>query len=314
MQRLHGVRARLTLTLVALVATTAILLGVGSYLFVARTLHQQLLDVAEAQARFDLTVTVPAAGLPAQPTPDDVADSLLLQTFQQRGIEAVIDLGEQGAAISDSAFGEAQDVVNALPPDLAATVAAGQLAFAWTTVGGQPSLVVGGPGGPGGASGAGVYFIHDATTLQATLDQLRLALIVGTVALILVALIVARSVARGVLAPVEAASRAAERIEGGDLSARVPVTSDDEFGAWAERFNRMAVPPWPRRSGGSRRPRRRTAGSWRTSRTNCGRRWRPWSPRPRSCATTSARCRTRAGGPGSCSSGTSPGCEHSSTT
>ena len=42
------------------------------------------------------------------------------------------------------------------------------------------------------------------------------------------------------LAPVEAASRAAERIERGDLSARVPVTSDDEFGAWAERFNRMA--------------------------------------------------------------------------
>ena len=50
----------------------------------------------------------------------------------------------------------------------------------------------------------------------------------------------ARRVARGVLAPVEAASRAAERIERGDLSARVPVTSDDEFGAWAERFNRMA--------------------------------------------------------------------------
>ena len=42
------------------------------------------------------------------------------------------------------------------------------------------------------------------------------------------------------LAPVEAASRAAERIEHGDLSARVPVTSDDEFGTWAERFNRMA--------------------------------------------------------------------------
>ena len=46
--------------------------------------------------------------------------------------------------------------------------------------------------------------------------------------------------ARGVLAPVEAASRAAERLEHGDLSARVPVTSDDEFGTWAERFNRMA--------------------------------------------------------------------------
>ena len=92
----------------------------------------------------------------------------------------------------------------------------------------------------GTSAGPAVYFIHDAATLESTLEQLRLALAVGTIALILVALVVARSVARGVLAPVDAASRAAERIEGGDLSARVPVTSDDEFGAWAERFNRMA--------------------------------------------------------------------------
>ena len=51
----------------------------------------------------------------------------------------------------------------------------------------------------------------------------------------------ARVIARGVLAPVEAASVAAGRIEQGDLSARVPVTSDDEFGTWAVRFNQMAA-------------------------------------------------------------------------
>ena len=44
------------------------LLGVGSYVFVDRTLHQQFLDVAADQARFDLTVTVPDAGLPHAPT------------------------------------------------------------------------------------------------------------------------------------------------------------------------------------------------------------------------------------------------------
>jgi two-component system sensor histidine kinase MtrB len=65
--------------------------------------------------------------------------------------------------------------------------------------------------------------------------------VLGALVLIVVALLVARVIARGVLAPVEAASRAAERIEGGDLSARVPVTSDDEFGTWADRFNRMAT-------------------------------------------------------------------------
>ena len=238
MHRLHGVRARLSITLVALVAATAILLGVGSYVFVDRSLHQQFLDAAADQARFDLTVTVPEAGLPLEPTKDDVIDSGLLQTFQQREIEAVIDLGAGGAAISNGDLGDAQVVVDALPPELTAAVGAGQLAYAWTTVGTQPSLVI---GGHAGASALPIYFIHDATTLESTLDQLRLALAVGTVALILVALVVARSVARGVLAPIDAASRAARRIEGGDLSARVPVTSDDEFGAWAERFNRMAA-------------------------------------------------------------------------
>ena len=90
------------------------------------------------------------------------------------------------------------------------------------------------------APGPAFYFIHDVTAIDEALGQFRLALTVGTIALIVVALLVAQAVARGVLAPVEAASRAAERIEHGDLSARVPVTSDDEFGTWAERFNRMA--------------------------------------------------------------------------
>ena len=235
---MHGVRARLTVTFVALVALTAGLLGIGSYVFVDRTLHQQFLATAADQARFDLSVVVPAAGLPSDPTPDDVANSLLLQTFQERGVETIVDLGDRGAAISNAALGDAQAAVDSLPPDLKTQVAAGQLAYAWTTVGGQPSLVIGGQVAP---SGPDLYFVHDATAMEATLQQLRLALTVGALLLVLVALVVAGRVARGVLAPVEAASRAAERIEAGDLSARVPVTSDDEFGAWATRFNRMAA-------------------------------------------------------------------------
>ena len=153
-----------------------------------------------------------------------------------------MDLGPQGAAISNGELGDGQAVVDALPPALTADVAAGQLAYAWTTVGDQPSLVVGGRFGDGSIGTASRPCTSSTTRRPSSrrLDQLRLALIVGTVALILVAMVVARSVARGVLAPVDAASRAAERIEGGDLSASVPVTSDDEFGAWAERFNRMA--------------------------------------------------------------------------
>jgi two-component system sensor histidine kinase MtrB len=90
-------------------------------------------------------------------------------------------------------------------------------------------------------SGPTFYFVHDARGLEATVGQLRLALGGGALMLVLVALLAARAIARGVLAPVEAAERAASLIERGDLSARVPVASRDEFGVFAERFNRMAM-------------------------------------------------------------------------
>lgn len=231
---LRGIRARLAVTLVALVALTAILLGAGAYLFVESSLHDQALREAAAQAAFDLSVTIPDRGLTANPTRDDIIDSGLRQTFLQREIDTIIDLGVGDPIVSKT------DLDGALPTlstDFRALVDKGTLAYTWAPVAGSPKLIV---GGRVGGSGPAFYFVHDVGPLEAALAQLRLALTVGTIALILVALLVARVVARGVLAPVEAASRAAERLEHGDLSARVPVTSDDEFGTWAERFNRMA--------------------------------------------------------------------------
>jgi len=232
---MRGIRGRLSVTLVALVALTAILLGTGAYLFVANSLHDQVLRDAASQAGFDLSVTVPDAGLPAAPTTDDVAASHLLDTFHQRAIGAIVDLGSNGEAVSEE---DLHGILPTLPADLRQRVGDGEVAFAWTTIAGRPRLVVGGRVGP---SGPALYFVRDVSVIEESLSQLRLALVVGGLILILVALLVARVIARGVLAPVEAASRAAERIERGDLSARVPVTSNDEFGSWAERFNRMAA-------------------------------------------------------------------------
>jgi two-component system sensor histidine kinase MtrB len=231
---MHGIRARLTVTLVALVALTAVILGAGAYLFVESSLRAQVVADADDQARFDLTVVVPDRGLPADPTIEDIIDSRLRETFQQRGVETIIQLPSGEIVQSRD---DLEGALPGFPPDLRDRVAAGELAYAWTTIGEQPSLVVGGMASPGGPA---FYFIHDVTELERALSQFRLALIAGALLLIGVALLVARVIARGVLAPVEAASRAAERIERGDLSARVPVTSDDEFGTWAERFNRMA--------------------------------------------------------------------------
>jgi signal transduction histidine kinase len=230
---MRGVRARLTATLLALVALTASVLGIGSYLFVDLGLHAQARDAAADQARFDLSVLIPER-LPSNPTVEDVVASRLAETFRQRGVETIVDFGHGSPAVSNVML---EGAIDDFPADLKARVAAGELAYTWVSIASKHELVVGGGLQPAGPD---FYFLHDASTLDATLGQLRLGLGGGALALVLVALLAARSVARGVLAPVEAAGRAAERIERGDLTARVPVTSRDEFGAWAERFNRMA--------------------------------------------------------------------------
>lgn len=231
---MRGVRARLTATLVALVAVTAAILGVGAYAFVDIRIRAQVLDDAAAEARFDLSVLAPER-LPEDPTPQDIVSARLFESFRSRGVETIVDLGDGRPFASRLGLAAALDELSA---GVRSAVDRGELAYEWTRVEGEPVLVVGGRVPP---SGPRLYFVHDMRPLEATLEQLRLALGGGALVLVLVALVAARVVARGVLAPVEAAGRAAERIELGDLSARVPVTSRDEFGAWAERFNRMAA-------------------------------------------------------------------------
>ena len=228
---IRGVRARLTATIVFLVVLTAVVLGVAAYVFVDTRLHQQTLDEARDQARFDLSVLAPTI-LDNPPTPEKIAT--LTAAFRFRSLSSIIVPAGGRPTYDPSTL---DGTLDAIPTSVRQFVAQGQIAYSWQTIAGVPSLVIGGR-----ASGTGpeIYLIHDVSAIQQALDQLRLALGAGALALALVAVLAARVVARGVLAPVDEAGRAAERIERGDLSARVPVTSSDEFGLWAERFNRMA--------------------------------------------------------------------------
>ncbi len=221
---IHGVRARLSLAIVALVAATAIVLGVGAYAFLDFTLHERVKDDAASQARFDLSVLIPSAL--SEPTREAFDASSLRELVGRRGVDLVADFGDIEP-----------DFTELLSPNFVAALGRDEIAYQWMELGGQPRLLVGGalPG-----TDATFFFVHDATALESALGLLRLGLGGGAMILVVVAVVAARWIARGVLAPVDAASRAAERIEGGDLSARVPVTSSDEFGAWAERFNEMA--------------------------------------------------------------------------
>ena len=230
----RGVRARLTATIVFLVVLTAIVLGVAAYVFVDLRLHQQALNDAEGQARFDLSVIAPPR-LSSPPTPEEVVD--LARAFRTRGLDTII-IPTGGEANYEPTSLERE--LNAIPARVREFVDQGQIAYAWQRVAGppaRPTLVI---GGRIAGTGPEIYFFRDVSAIEQALDQLRLALGVGALVLALVAVIAARVVARGVLAPVDEAGRAAERIASGDLSARVPVTSTDEFGHWADRFNAMA--------------------------------------------------------------------------
>ncbi|MDF2734367.1 MAG: hypothetical protein K0S97_990 [Chloroflexota bacterium] len=233
MSWLGGVRARLTASLVAVVALTAIVLGVSASVVVDLRLHDQMLEAAAEQARFDLSVVVPERQLPDRPTPEDIARSGLADTFRRGAVETFVDLGDDARFQSDERLA---GLLTLLPADMQARVDRGELAYGWLDVGGEPALVVGGRPAGGGPA---FYFVRDVAGVNAAIDQLRLALAVGALVMVVFALVISRRVARSILAPVEEAGRVAERIERGDLSARVPVTSRDEFGTWAERFNRM---------------------------------------------------------------------------
>lgn len=230
---MYGVRTRLTATIVALVVLTAAVLGAGAWLFVERSLHDQALGEAADQAAFDLSILAPGLLASTPPTRAELAG--LAAALTRRGVGTIVDLGDGDPFVEPPDLFGALDGLSA---DVRQRVGDGQLAYEWTTIAGRPSLVVGGRMPPAGPE---LYFVHDLSTLERTLAELRLALGGGALVLAAVGLLVARRLARGVLAPVEAAGRAAERIERGDLAARVPVTSRDEFGAWAERFNRMAA-------------------------------------------------------------------------
>ena len=234
-RRAPGIRARIAIVVVTLVAVTAIILGVGAVAFVDASLRDQLRASALRQADYDLGTLIPTA-LPGGIDRASLTASGLLETFRLRGdVETIVDFGDGDPVVSSF------DLVGALagfPPAVRAIVDRGQIAYLWASVAGRTSLVL---AGRPAADVPAFYFIHDASAIDGALAQLRIALLVGSLLLIAVALATARTVARGILRPIVAASRAAGQIADGQLDARVVAASGDEFGRWAAEFNRMAA-------------------------------------------------------------------------
>jgi two-component system sensor histidine kinase MtrB len=211
-------------------------LGAGSYAAVVTSLRDQQLDGAAAQTDFNVGVLANQF-LPPDATRADLAASDLVEALQLRGgAGAIVDF-EDGDPVT---WGfAAAGVMPRLSDELRSIVGRGEIGFQRVTLeDGVPYLITGARRPTGDPT---FYFLFDATETEGAIDQLGRALLVGGLLLTLLAVLAAGAVTRGVLRPVRDASTAAGRIAGGDFSARLPVASRDEFGAWAATFNRMAA-------------------------------------------------------------------------
>ena len=227
-----GIRARLAITLVALVAVTVTAIGLGVYAFVDASLRARAIDDAREQADYGLSVLLPGA----DPAPTDA------RAFEASGLPAALTLQGSGRVLADFGDGapyEPADMAGALgnvSPGLRAIVASGEIGYAWQALAGGPVLVVGGrQAGP-----PELYFVFPAEPIEDALAQLRVGLLAAGAAAIGFALLVAGLLARWILRPVGAAGRAARRLAAGDLTARVPDVGNDELGRLGSELNRMA--------------------------------------------------------------------------
>ena len=217
-------RTRLSSAFVLVAGVTSGLLALGGFLTIKEYRYRTFSGHAENVARL---------GLLSAPGELSFADfESLLDEFRARaGFETVALVGD--LVYSSSPEVGASDIPAALGP----LPEPGELAQVTTTVRGTPYLVVGGL--PVGGSSE-LYFFFHRSDLVDSLRQFGNVLAIGWLASVVFAALVGQVVARRTLLPVAHAAQAAQSLADGLLQTRLPAPADDEFGAWAQSFNRMA--------------------------------------------------------------------------
>jgi two-component system sensor histidine kinase MtrB len=220
-------RRRLTIAFILVAALAAGALAGGSYLLVRGARLQDSQDRAIEQT--ERTLRLVQADLPPEPRRRDVTRSLArLATPSSSEAVAVLD-GRAFPSVSR----EPADV----PGELGRLVRSGSAGYQRTTVEDTPYLVV---GTPGLGDRLELYTFVSEQRLRDDLSELGLILLAGWGAVVVLAGLVGSVLARRTLAPVARASDAARSLAEGLLETRLHEESDDEFGAWAASFNRMA--------------------------------------------------------------------------
>ncbi len=218
-------RTRLSVAFVLLAAVTSGLLALGSFLTIKEYRYRSFARHAEDVARL---------GLLSAPRDLSAAnfENVLDQFRARAGFETVVLVQDQVYSSSDE-IGAAD-----IPAELVSVLEPSELAQVTTTVQGRPYLVLGGT--PVGSTSRLFFFFH-RNELQESLRQFGNVLGVGWLASVACAALFGQLVARRTLRPVARAAAAAQSLADGLLETRLPSPSDDEFGAWADSFNRMAA-------------------------------------------------------------------------
>lgn len=218
-------RRRLTIAFVAVAAIASGVLAGGSYLVTSHYRLSALDDRAERQARVNLALTT------ARETVADLDH--LFNVYRELGGVETMAIGPGGTVRSSLPSLGPEDI----PARLRATLPDNGVLTADGDVDGDPYLVV---AGRPRESPVELYFFFSRRGVLESLATMRTGLFVGWVIIIGLAALVGRVVARATLLPVRATAEAARNIAEGLLSTRLPPGTDDEFGALASYFNRMA--------------------------------------------------------------------------
>ncbi len=203
-------RRRLTIAFVLVAGVSTAALAIGSYLLVQRARFDDSLSRASSDVHYQLV-------LAQQFLPLDNREALL-ESFRNSGRQVFLAAPESGL----------------VRPQTSAAAAQGQIAYERTA---DHRLIVGGQI-PGATTQ--LYVIYEEARIHQDLAQLRNALAGGWILIVILAALIGRSLARRTLEPVGRASNAALAVAEGLLATRLPVQGRDEFGTWAEYFNRMA--------------------------------------------------------------------------
>lgn len=214
-------RRRLIGAFVVVAILTGGVMAVTSYLLVREHRHASFASQAEEEARLSLLSVPPQLTLPGF--------EALVAEYQERGGFETVAVAE-GVLFSSTPDITASDV----PTE---TLGAGDLASTDLEVAGEPYLVI---GARPTDSAARLYFFFPKADLLGGVAEFGWVLVIGWVVAVVVAAGFGERVARRTLRPVRAASEASQSLAEGLLDTRLEQPSDDEFGAWATSFNRMA--------------------------------------------------------------------------